>query len=515
MTSPAGSPARQPFDRNWLVLLVLGIFAWAPLLYPGFFQSSSGVAALYRAVLSDANLYFPPGPGEAAPLAYALPRMLTAMGLDTLAAVRLTYALALAGAGLTLYLAARRLLGAAAGLVAALVYAYLPYLLALTYARGALSEAVAAALLPLALWGVVGLPRAWPRLAIAAFAGVLLALAHPGLMLAALPVLVAFAAVTGGRRSAGLAALCVLPAAFVALIQVWPPLTGLAPARGVDPYLWFSPAWRAGPGDPPLQLGLAVVLLALLALGDLWPDSESAPNHAPGVTRLTAVALTGAAALLLLTTTPGAALWSRLGLQAVLAQPWQLTILAGLCLSLAAGCSVAGHRWGPMLRDPAVHAIVILAILLASYNYLAPRTIPAASLPDTSMPPLARFSGGLVLAGCRVDQAPGERTLRVTLLWQSVAPVSADFTVFTHLLDAGGQQRGQKDSPPAGGARPTTGWATGEYLADTVEVALAPEAAPGAYTLEIGLYVLATGQRDTVAAPAGGANAVRVPVTVR
>jgi hypothetical protein len=445
--------------------------------------------------------------------------------MDSLAAVRLTYSLALAGAGLTMYLAARRLLGASAALIAALVYAYLPYLLALTYARGALSEAVAAALLPLALWAVAGLsapaslltPR-WPRLAVAAAAGLLVALAHPGLTLAALPVLIAFAAAAGGLNAAGLAALSLVPAAVAALVQLWPPASGLSPVLGVDPYLWFSPGWRAGPGDPLLQLGLAAVLLALLAASDLWPDADSAPLAAgdrPGVRKLAAVALASAAILLALTTGPGAALWSRLGLQAILAQPWQLTILAGLCLSLAAGCAVTGRRWGPMLRDPAVHAVVVVGVLLASYGYLAPRTIPAASLPDPAKPPLARFSGGLVLAGCRVDQAPGERTLRVTLLWQSVAPVTADYTVFTHLLDAQGQQRGQKDSPPAGGARPTTGWAPGEYLADTVEVALTPQAAPGPHTLEIGLYVLASGQRDTIAAPVAGETVVRVPVTVR
>lgn len=523
MTDSAASPERQPFDRNWLVVAVLGTFAWMPLLYPGFFQSSSGVATLYRAVLPDANLYFPPIPGDVAPLAYALPRLLTAAGLDALAAVRLAYGLALAGAGLTMYLAARRLLGATPGLIAALVYAYLPYLLALTYARGAISEAVFAAVLPLALWAVAapeparGLP--WPRLALIAIAGLLAVLAHPGLGLASLFVLIAFAIACAGRRAAGLAALSLVPAAVAALLQLWPPAAAPAAVRGVDPHRWFSPDWHAGPGEPSFQLGLAAVLLALLAAAALWPDAEDAPADGSGVGRVTVVALVATVVLLALTTVPAATLWTRLGLQFLLAQPWQLNILAGLCLSVAAGCAVAGRRWGPMLRDPAVHSVVVVAVVLASYGYLLPRTIPAAALPDPTTPPLARFSGGLVLAGCRVDQAPGERVLRVTLLWQSVSPVGADYTVFAHLLDGQGQLRGQKDSPPAGGTRPTTGWAPGEYLADAVEVELAPDAAPGAHTLEIGLYVLATGQRDTIAVPVSTTaipeTAVRVPVTVR
>ena len=108
-------------------MAALSVFAWAPLLYPGFFQSSSGLAALYRVAQPDAAAaFFPGSAGEAAPLAYALGRLLDLLGLDALAAVRVVYGLALLGSGLAMYLCARRLLGPAGGLVAAVVYMYLP-----------------------------------------------------------------------------------------------------------------------------------------------------------------------------------------------------------------------------------------------------------------------------------------------------------------------------------------------------------------------------------------------------
>ena len=196
-------------------------------------------------------------------------------------------------------------------------------------------------------------------------------------------------------------------------------------------------------------------------------------------------------------TPPGAALWARLGLQAVLPQPWQLLTVAALPLSLLAGSALAGRRWGPMLREPLTLAAVLAAVLLASYPYLSPRTIPAAVLPDLSRPPVARFQDGLLLAGYRVDQPAGARVLRVTLTWQALAPVAQDYTVFTHLVDAAGKQVGQKDARPLNGARPTNTWLPGEVVSDTLEIALAPEAGPGSYALDVGLYVLATG-------PAGG-----------
>jgi hypothetical protein len=60
--------------------------------------------------------------------------------------------------------------------------------------------------------------------------------------------------------------------------------------------------------------------------------------------------------------------------------------------------------------------------------------------------------------------------------------------VFTHLLDADGQVWGQKDGLPLDGDHPTTEWQPGELIVDPYSFIVSPEAPPGSYLLEIGLY---------------------------
>ena len=86
---------------------------------------------------------------------------------------------------------------------------------------------------------------------------------------------------------------------------------------------------------------------------------------------------------------------------------------------------------------------------------------------------------------------PGE-TLYLTLYWQALDTMDTSYTVFTHLLDSGSQMRGQMDSLPVGGARPTTGWVPEEYIRDEYELVVQPEALPGDYVIEVGMYDAST-----------------------
>lgn len=85
--------------------------------------------------------------------------------------------------------------------------------------------------------------------------------------------------------------------------------------------------------------------------------------------------------------------------------------------------------------------------------------------------------------------------LQLTLYWQARGPTKQPYTVFVHLLDSGGRVRAQQDNQPVAGRRPTTGWATGEYIADPYTLSLPPDAGPGPYQVEIGMYDPATGTR--------------------
>jgi 4-amino-4-deoxy-L-arabinose transferase-like glycosyltransferase len=86
-------------------------------------------------------------------------------------------------------------------------------------------------------------------------------------------------------------------------------------------------------------------------------------------------------------------------------------------------------------------------------------------------------------------------TLSFTLYWQALRPMDISYTVFTHLLGPSNQVLGQKDGVPRDGAYPTTLWQPGEVVADTYTFAIAPDAPPGSYPLEIGMYRVETAKR--------------------
>jgi hypothetical protein len=83
--------------------------------------------------------------------------------------------------------------------------------------------------------------------------------------------------------------------------------------------------------------------------------------------------------------------------------------------------------------------------------------------------------------------------------------VDTAYTVFTYLLDTGGQVRGQKDNPPVGGSYPTTLWVPGEVVVDRYEIPIVADAAPGQYAIEVGMYDPATIVRLPVLDPGGAA----------
>lgn len=97
--------------------------------------------------------------------------------------------------------------------------------------------------------------------------------------------------------------------------------------------------------------------------------------------------------------------------------------------------------------------------------------------------------------------------LTLTLYWRSTKSTETSYTIFTHLLDARNQIAGQNDSPPANGARDTTGWAPGEVVADEHSFQVKANSSPGRYTIEIGMYDAARSVRlpvlDSEARPAG------------
>jgi hypothetical protein len=90
---------------------------------------------------------------------------------------------------------------------------------------------------------------------------------------------------------------------------------------------------------------------------------------------------------------------------------------------------------------------------------------------------------------------PGD-VLALTLYWETLGRVERDYTVFVHLLGEHERVIAQRDAPPGLGAQPTSGWQSGQIVADPYLLAL-PRAAytPDKAVWEVGLYDAQTGQR--------------------
>jgi len=386
------------FDLNWLLAALLSVFAWAPLTYPGFFQSRSGLLAAYAVLDLERWLrtgagfwrWRPPAwaPGSS-PLAYWLAEILHGLGLGPLDAVRVLYGLGLGVCVLAAYGFGRRLLGRGAGLLLAVAYLYVPYHLDLVYRQGAFTAALAWALLPFLFW-VVDLAAT-------------------------------------SRRLAGTA--------------------------------------------------LSLIAVAVLFLAD---------------TRLALIGLALALVYAL-----GRAISERLPAAIAHRQP-----------RLALDLELRTGGW--------LLAALLAAAVLLGYPHLLPRFVDSADLPPLQQPPLARLGERLVLLEAQTtgDLRPGG-VITLTLYWQGLGDVYQDYTVFVHLLDARGQFQGQHDGPPLGGTRPTGGWLPGEYLRDVHPIEVAANAPPGTYSIEVGMYLLTTGERLPVAGSPGQTSVIVARLQLR
>lgn len=120
------------------------------------------------------------------------------------------------------------------------------------------------------------------------------------------------------------------------------------------------------------------------------------------------------------------------------------------------------------------------------------------------------------LLGYRLEPAavkPGDR-LRLTLFWLARVDGERSYRVFTHLLDGESKIWGQKDGEPRSWTHPTSGWARGEVVEDSYEIEVQPDAPPGAYSLEVGMYDPTTGERLRLVG-AEGDRVVLQQVTIR
>ena len=119
---------------------------------------------------------------------------------------------------------------------------------------------------------------------------------------------------------------------------------------------------------------------------------------------------------------------------------------------------------------------------------------PETAVPVQAQPIGTIFGDGLVLSHAVAPETVslGE-PLEFTLFWQVETAVAKDYTVFVHLLTPDGEFVAGQDAQPLSGLYPTSFWDEGEMVVDGRS--WFADVPPGEYQLQVGLYLLSTGQR--------------------
>ncbi len=507
-----------------LLLILLTLFAIAPLEYPGAFQSHSGLLAYYNLIDLDQNptQFFAWAPlvgrtfdlfrTEGA-LPYWLAEIFHLLGLSYLHAIKLVYALAWLASGLAMYALARRWFSENGALLAAIVYVYLPYHIATVYVRGAFAEAVAWALFPLVLMTAdCRRPTADRRpqtFVLRLLPLTFLFLTQPGL--AILFALVALAVALALQKRVGALAPWLIGSLLLGALLYLPAVLryGAAIARDgfqpnyVFPFQLFAALWGFGESTGsfldqfPFQLGVVPLGLAIIAIGLAWRATDESRDLRRSVAIFFGVTM----ALTMLTFEIAAPLWYVLGM--FVTYPWQLLAFVGLAVAIVAGAAI---EFEPRLVRPPMLAFFVALPIVASYGYLAPRFLDA----NPTRPPIATFGNNeIVLLDYRiVGPLRHGATVRLHLTWQALRQVNHDYTVFVHAVHEDGKVYAQEDSKPQDGASPTIHWKPGQVISDTHTIQIDVEGPREGYHIEFGLYVAATGRRALTDA---GLDFVRVP----
>ncbi len=436
------------FDTNVILVMALAVFAIGPLFQPGFFwgahDARHSVYFLYEFdhSIQEGILYPRWSPDITfgygyplfniySPLAFYLAEVLHLLGLDLVSAIKMVFALGFVLSGLTMYLFVRRLMGRWAGLVAGLVYVYVPYHIGDVYVRGAFAESVALVFFPLILWSfyeTVENPHPGAVLASGlSYAG--LVLSHNGLLLLFSPFLgiyLVFLVLTRARQDVRVKSTSSgerwIQAAKAAARRSWMPLTGLLLGLGLSAIFWlpmavefkyvrldqwlggyydyrddfvyffqfFSPFWghglsRPGPSDElPFQIGAVPLVLSILSLAALARIRDQ-------MRRRMVVFFQGSLLVIVFLMLPASAsFWELLPIVIFAQFPWRLLALMMPCVALLSG-SVMVVKEGDDERASAVATWALVGLVIfGSFTYLSPQIIKPAEGP-VSLEAMMRF----------------------------------------------------------------------------------------------------------------------------
>lgn len=435
---------------NLLLTLLLTAFALGPLLQPGYFWGAhDGRHNVYFLFEFDRSIrdgiWYPRWSPDFAfgygypffniygPLAYYVGEVFHLIGFDFVSSVKMVFGLSIVFSGLAMYLFVRRLMGSQAGLVAALVYVYVPYHVFDLYVRAALAESVTFVFAPLVLWGCYETVQN-PRLTNVVGLG----LAYAGLMLtnnaitlmysplvAAYLIMLVLAQVNQTQPLRELSRESFFPLVANFLRVAIPPLSGIILGLGLSAIFWipalaefkyvrvdqwyagrydyrdnfvyffqlFSPTWgfgtsSPGPGDTvSFQLGAVPFVLSVLSLAALKRIKDWALRRQILFFQM----VTLVAIFLLLPV--AAPIWELLSPVRFAQFPWRYLTFTVLSTAVLSGSILANHK-SPLspLPSPLSYALLILVtlVILGSYPYLRAEITEPAEGP-VSLAGLMRF----------------------------------------------------------------------------------------------------------------------------
>lgn len=113
---------------------------------------------------------------------------------------------------------------------------------------------------------------------------------------------------------------------------------------------------------------------------------------------------------------------------------------------------------------------------------------PSAAVPAGLTPSGLRFGDAIELVGHRLETAPPDADVAVTLAWRALQPLGRDVSQFVHVVEPSGRVWGQRDGEPGEGLYPTSRWQAGEVVVERYGFAVAPTAPRGELELAVGWY---------------------------
>lgn len=464
----------------WVVLLI-GLFSWAPATYPGYWQALEGFVPVFNVTRPSAlaTIAITPDLWRGAGLgSYLIAQPLLALSASPVTAIRITYIAALLFGGLGTYVWLFPRMGDRVAGLAGLLYMLYPPLLATVYIRGNLSDAVIVGLLPLILAGVetYALNRT-PMAAGVVVLGILwMWRTQAGLAAIASGLLLTYTLFVTRDWLVILSVVLSSAAGVTSLVPFWS-VNGQPPVQFLNHlvhfYQLFVSDWTVAPSlagwqdQYPFQLGFAIPVFTIVALW-LWIHQSNKPKQE--VQNLLWFSLVVSLLLILLSLNYSWIFWRGNPASRLLSYPWQLLLLAAPFLVTLAGSLPKLHD---SLSTTRLWIVLIGVTLLSSYPFLTTRFTQY----DPPKTPVAVIGSNndLILLAATLTEDKNRTEARLDITWQALHPLEFDYNVFFQALtttDGALQVVAQLDTQPKDGIRSATTWEVGEILTDTYRLDL-------------------------------------------